>query len=556
MNAGVESGEDCRRNTINRRETYSVTKNIPSYLRLHSGSKKPLDQNAHLTVDPVSRFWQAYTTATGWRVDPGHGRLRGRANGSVISNVRVGAASSSAAQSFGVSILPAMDVSMSGGIDSFDEAPSVSRDMAEKLALAATDLADQYQASLEAIRRQEAELAASAIPNEIAETSSRLSEKLQALLRLAVAATGSTHAAVYMLDEQTNSLKMRACHGLPASRLVTAPRSLRGSRGDLESLVSDVVLIDDLSGELSATWSSPEAFASAIVVRIEDEDLPIGTLWIWSDELRSYTDRDGTAAQLASTAIASELAKSKLSRQRHRWNVSSNSIQTVAQWQMRQLPPAMEIAPSYFVDGWAESPRAWACSWHAWEILPDGTIAIALAESEQPQFDGAMIAATARAAFAAHCHYRHSVTDMLSRVSDSLWQTNTGDQIVSMLYAHLDPETGEGQIASAGSIQAIIAGSRGFRPLCSGHQSDPLASRIDCRVASSGFRLQAGEVLVAVNQGVLDHDNGLSQSAWADVVRESIGCDGAPVLSAIRRALANKAATMERAGMMLFRKPS
>ena len=454
-----------------------------------------------------------------------------------------------------MSLRPAIDVSMLEGVESLEEIPSVSRDMAEKLAVAATDLANQYQDSLEAIRRQEAELAASAVPNECTETGGRLSDKLNSLLRQVIAATGSDRAAIYMLDEQTTSLKMRACCGLPTARLMSAARSLRGSRGDLESLVTDVVLINDLSGALSATWNSPEDFPSAIVVRLEDEDLPIGTLWIWSDDAKSYTERDGAAAQLASAAIASELAKSKLSRQRHRWNVSSNSIQAAAQWQMRQLPPAMEIAPNYVVDGWTESPRPWACSWHAWEILPDGTIAIALAETEQSQLDGAMIAATARAAFAAHCHYRHSVTDMLSRVSDSLWQTNTGDQIVSMLYAHLDPETGEGQIASAGSIQAIIAGSRGFRPLCSGHQSDPLASRIDCRVASSSFRLQASEVLVAVNEAVLDHASGLSQSAWADVVRESVVIDGAPVLSAIRRALAGKAIDKERAGIMMFRKP-
>jgi len=218
------------------------------------------------------------------------------------------------------------------------------------------------------------------------------------------------------------------------------------------------------------------------------------------------------------------------------------------------LPPAMQLAPGYFVDGWTESPRPWACSWHAWEILPDGTIAIALAEADQTQLDGAMIAATARAAFAAHSHYRHSVTEMLAQISNSLWQTNTGDQIVSMLYAHLDPQTGEGQIASAGSVQAIIAGSRGFRPLCSGAQSDPLASRLDCRVASSVFRLHANEVLVSVNQGVLDHETGLTQTAWADIVREAVVRDGAPVLSAIRRALASKTSIKERAGMMLFRK--
>lgn len=532
-----------------------MTKHIPTYLRLHSGSKSPLESTAHLTIDPVSRFWQAYTSATGWRIDQPHGRVRGRTNKSVVIPVAVGVSRSSAEESFGISLRPSMDVSMMGGVDSLDEMPAVSHEMAEKLAVAASDLAQEYQESLESIRRQEAELAATAVPSESIETDGRLSDKLKSLLRQVVAATGSNRAAIYMLDEQTTSLKMRACYGLPTSRLMAAPRSLRGSRGDLESLVSDVVLIDDLSGSLSATWNSPEDYPSAIVIRLDDEDLPIGTLWIWSDDAKSYTERDGAAAQLASSAVASELAKSKLSRQRHRWNVSSNSIQNAAQWQMRQLPPAMEIAPKFTVDGWTESPRPWACSWHAWEILPNGMIAIALAEAEETQLDGALIAATARAAFAAHCHYRHSVTDMLARVSDSLWQTNTGDQIVSMLYAHLDPETGEGQIASAGSIQAIIAGSRGFRPVCSGHQSDPLASRIDCRVASSSFRLQVGEVLVAVNDAVLDHDSGLSQTAWADVVRESVTGDGAPVLSAIRRALAGKALSKERAGMMLFRKP-
>lgn len=547
-------GEDCRQITTHRRETFTVSKPIPSYLRLHAASSGRVPASTALAIDPLSRFWQAYTSATGWRVDTSHARLRSRSNPKVFNPVAVGQPLASASESIGMSLQPALELPIMGGAESLEHLPVVNRDQAEKLAVAATDLATQYQESLDAIRRQEAELAAAALPAESTDSCGRLSDRLQALLRQAIAATGNSHAAIYMLDEQTTTLKMRACHGLPTSRLMARPRSLRGSRGDLESLVTDVVLIDDLAGTLSATWNSPENFPSAIVVRLEDEDLPIGTLWIWSDQPRSYGDQEGAAAQLAAAAITSELAKNRLSRQRQRWNVSSHSIQTAAQWQLRQLPPSMEIAPGHFVDGWTESPRPWACSWHAWDVLPDGTIALALAEAAYPELDGAMIAATARAAFAAHSFYRHSVTDMLSRVSDSLWQTNTGDQIVSMLYAQFDPESGEGQIASAGSIQAIIAGTRGFRPLCSGQQSEPLASRIDCRFASNSFRLQSGEVLVAVNEAVLDLEHGISQSTWADVVRDSVIRDGAPVLSAIRRALADKSLVKERAGVMIYRK--
>lgn len=313
------------------------------------------------------------------------------------------------------------------------------------------------------------------------------------------------------------------------------------------------MLIDDLDGIASATWNSPDPFASAVVVRLEEEDLPIGTLWLWSRARQTFAPRDGAAAQVAAGAMVAELAREKLNRDRHRWAVAGHSIQNASQWQLRQLPPAAELAPNYFTDGWTESPRSWACSWHAWDILPDGMLAFALAEAEQSQMSGAMIAATARAALAAHSKYRHSVSDMLRRISDTLWETNTGDQLVSMLYGHLSPETGEGRIASAGSIQAIIAGPRGFRPVCSGSQNEPLASSLDCRPARAEFRLFSGEALVAVNKWVLDRNTGLTQTQWAQVVREATTRQGAPVLAATRRALADKPLDLERAGLALFR---
>ncbi|TVP98582.1 MAG: hypothetical protein EA381_12150 [Planctomycetaceae bacterium] len=516
-----------------------MTKTIPAYLRLHSGPTRESTISPAAPLDPVSHFWQAYVVATGWRVDAAH--TNGRANQPAISADEI-------------EVLQAPSDNLPLDPSAIWDIPAVSRGAAQRLAAAGIDLTRQLQASLAVIRRQEAELAASAALGDVTDDSGALADRLEGMLQRAAAATGCDVAALYLLDDDTTSLKLRACSGLPATRLVAPARPLRGSRGDLESLVRDVVLIEDLEGNTVGSWNSPESFPSAIVVRIELEDLPVGTLWLWSERASEFSSRDGAAARLAATAIAAELTRTKLARQRHRWCDTQRSIQAAAQWQLRQLPPAVEIAPKVIVDGWTESPRPWACSWHAWDVLPDGVIALALAEAEPTGMDGAMIAATSRAAYAAHGNYRHSVTDMLSRISDSLWQTNSGDQIVSMLYGHLNPETGEGRIASAGNIQAIIASSRGFRPLRSGSQSDPLGSRIDGRFSDSEFRLHPGEVLVAVNAGVLDPETGLSQAGWADCVRHSLTQSDVPVLSAIRRALAGKTTTRERAGLMLLRK--
>jgi len=535
-------GEE-RHHSPQRREAFAVTKTtIPNYLRLHAGSKRSRPFTSRAVMDPVARFWQAYTEATGWRVASYGGK-------------RPAATSLDGQQPpQSVRLRPVIDNALMGDLDALSDVPMVSREAAEQLAIAGSDLAQLFQQSLDAFEHQEAELAATATPVAASDTADQVAARLQRVLDRARSATGCDAAAIYMLDEQTTTLKLRACAGLPQARLLRPARPLRGSRGDLESLVRDVVLIDDLCGTLSTTWSSPEPYASAMVVRIEEDELPIGTLWLWSTAPQTFSHRDAAAAQVAAAAVAAELARTKLSRDRHRWTTTSSTLQSAAQWQLRQLPPAMELSPGYFVDGWTESPRPWACSWHSWEILPDGMIAFALAEADCSELCGAMIAATARAAFAAHSNYRHSVTDMLSRLSDSLWQTNSGDQIVSMLYGHLNPENGEGSVASAGRCQAIIAGSRGFRPVCCGMQSDPLASRIDCRLAHTEFRLHAGEALVAVNRGVLDATSGLTQAAWADAVRQAVVKPDCPVLPAIRRALAGRPLDVERAGLMLFRR--
>lgn len=533
------------------REKTAVTRTIPAYLRLHQESTRKPSQEIAFAADPISQFWKAYTDATGWRIDRNHAVSTNDAKNDAAT--RKG---SNDAKFPAVRLLPAFTGEICGGVETQADSPSVTRDLAEQLAAAATELAKRLEQTQAAYRTQEAELAVTATPTGTPDQSSRLAQRLEKLLQRAAAAAGCDAAGVYLLDTDTTSLKLRASFGLPANRITAAARPLRGSRGDLESLVREVVMIDDLEGTLSTTWNSPEPFASGIVAKIEEDDLPIGTIWLWSKQPREFTEQDGASVQLAALSVASELSRASLFRERAKWNVTSTSIQSASQWQLRQLPPAMELAPGMVVDGWAESPRPWARSWHAWDVLPDGSIALAFAEANLKQMDAAMISATARAAFAAHSNYRHSATEMLRRISDSLWQTNTGDQLVSMLYIKLDPETGEGELASAGSIQAIIASSRGYRPLCAGRESEPLASQIDCRPYHTAFQLHVGEAIVGVNASVLDEILGISQTELATVVREAISRRNSPVLSSLRRALAIKPLEEERAGVMLMRKVS
>ncbi len=46
-----------------------VTKTIPSYLRIHQGNEPTSSLQTASSVDTVERFWNAFSDATGWRID-------------------------------------------------------------------------------------------------------------------------------------------------------------------------------------------------------------------------------------------------------------------------------------------------------------------------------------------------------------------------------------------------------------------------------------------------------------------------------------------------------
>ena len=227
------------------------------------------------------------------------------------------------------------------------------------------------------------------------------------------------------------------------------------------------------------------------------------------------------------------------------------AIEDVSQWQYESLPIGAALADDWRVDGMIESPRRWATGWHTWDILPDGSLMLAIAEAVDPSAKGAMSAAIARAALAAHTGYRHTPAQLMQRISDTLWQTSTGEQLVSLLYARIDPETGQGEVASAGSIAGLVGSRFGYRPLVEG-RSDPLNTHIDARFVSETFRLAEEETLLAYTHGLVE--DGASQQMLGDRLRAAMEQTDTNPLAVIRRSIADLSLMRER-GAVTFVAP-
>lgn len=505
---GLPNSQDIIRNPSyapNVPGLFFVSTPVPTFLRVHRGE----DQSPKVLPKPTAsdQFWTAFSAATGWRVDRGHDES--------------------------VNVYPAVEMDLMAS-DPADALPPVVRDHARELAEIAAKLTREIEHLSAVVRRQEVELAAHAAAEISLERVESTSDEIESTIQRSLNALGFDSAAIYMLDKDTQYLKTRVVVGLPVDRLQDEPRMLRGSRADLEAMVQDSVLIEDLAGPLKETWNAPEEAGAAICVSLLRGDLPIGTLWLFSNEPVELDDSAGSVARLTATQLTMQLSEAARIRREENSRASVQAVRDVASWQFSSLPLGNELAPGWFADGMIESPNDWAIGWHSWDVLPDGTLMLALAEAENEAADGAMIAATARAAMTAHGGYRHSPQQMMQRVSDTLWQTNTADQLVSLLYLRLNPETGEGQVASAGKINGLIGGKYGYRPLI-GTGSPLLASAPDIDCIESTFNLAIGETILGFGTGL--HRDGIGQELIGCCLRTAAQSSQRP-LAILRREMA------------------
>ena len=498
-----------------------MTKTIPDYLRLH-GHNEPATASIPKQKTPLEAFWQSYAEVTGWRIDQ--------------KSIDRGE----------IAILPAVNLQTA----EMNPEIAVSKIAATRLAESANRLAGEVKRNREKLRLQEMELASRA-PILGAEVDQQtLYSRLDAVLTRALSGTGSQAAAIYLLDEDTQQLHCRLTQGLPEDCLEKPPRSLRGSRGDLQAMVDRVVAITDLQAQDAETWSSPEdGFASAICATIESDGIPIGTLWIFAEKQKSFGVAETTVAELSASEIGERLKQASAEKQSVH-ELRHEPAQELAQWQFESLPVGSLVASGWRVDGLLESPRPWATGWHLWDILPDGTLMVVLVEAVDDSVKGAMTAALARAALTAHTSYRHKPNELLQRVSDTLWQSSTAEQLLSMLYARIDPFTGEGELAAAGSLQAVIANRYGSRSACTA-SSEPLNASIEVDPVTESFQLQPGETLMAFTNGLAESFSGSNSLSHA--LQDAMAAKDLNPLARVRRQIAKDELVLERGAVTLFR---
>jgi hypothetical protein len=418
-------GQGCR----NRHGSYSLcldhfVTQSPNYLRLFDAppAGSPAATAGHERLETLNR---AFALATGWQLDD--------------------AAAARSATS---------GPSQAGSRASAERTTRLPLEQAASLAEALAGLAADLHRTEQVLCQREAELAAAVPVVRPRGEGNQLAQRLEAILRAGAESIGCIAAGLYLLDEGTTSLSLRASWNLPVDRHTDSPRPLASAVGDLEALCGHAVAVEDSTSDTS--WNPPESFPALLCVPVASARIPLGTLWLFANGPRTFSDPDVNVAELLAGRLAAELERESVLAEHTTDVLTTRSLGQAAQLQQNQLPRVAPLIENWSVAGWTKHAETLGGSFHDWMTTPDDRLLVATAQALEGGAAGALVGASLRAAWRAHGQYHPAPAKLLERLNHALWTGSAGDQYASLAAVLIDPARGRMLLGTAGNVLALL----------------------------------------------------------------------------------------------------
>lgn len=325
-------------------------------------------------------------------------------------------------------------------------------------------------------------------------------DKVANLLRFAKGELSAIGAAVYLLDDATTHLRLRSMIA-PATFApeVESVRPLENALADLESLIGNHVNIH--TPEMGETWRIPQPFNFGWCCLLGTKNLPLGTLWIFFSQPRTLDATKSEFLSGLSNQVYSEIssrenpesadADSALLRQELLLAARSNDA---------RLPSFAPEIDGWKLAGWTYRQGYLASTFHDWAVTPAGKLSVAIGQVVGPMLTAAMSLNNLRSLLSAHRDYRHSGVSLIAKLNEQVWCNSPGDEMASLIYALVDPETDQVQMVNAGDGGVVLGGPFGIQSI--DQFQTPLGVDLETPYVQWERALQETETLVMFTQGL------------------------------------------------------
>jgi len=469
-----------------------VTRSTVTHLKVFRAQPAAVVEQSLGQIAPLGGLCQAFEKATGWSLLYGETAVPQKGSDLVWS----------APVSAGVGSAPGhLRIERSGAFRQATE-PISELDAASELAGNLATVLGELNTARIALRQREAELAVIS-PTSAAEDPKRLAECLMAVLQGGAEVIGCHAAAFYLLDDETSTLKLRGAWGLPESRLDDPARSLRGAMADLEALCGHAVVLEN--EELFQSWSVPEpGFRSAICVPINSPTVPLGTLWMFGHEKRSFSSQQTNLVEIIAGRVGAELQCGALLKQRRRQPVDEPALATVpaiVPAKRRVAGPQLE---AWDIAAWDDRSDGRRCAFSDWFSVENNQLTVVVGETSGLDADARTTAAAVQAAARSHGQRRLDVHELLAAVNQTCWNLSPAPMPISLGCFCLEDDTPYVRYSRSGKIGAMLFKADGWESLST--PARPLGTSAKSEFTAQIRILEPGEVLVLYTEATTDRE--------------------------------------------------
>jgi serine phosphatase RsbU (regulator of sigma subunit) len=486
---------------------------------------------------------RAFQSATGWTLNYSTGEKSAASNDGWSAPVAAGSASAS-----GCLVLeewtPKSDVSNPQSLIPHPSAIPVSS--AKKLAGSVAEVLSELLETRQSLWRREAELAAGVplIPHR--EDEKHLAERLESVLKAGAEAVGGDAIALYLLDEGTTELKLRSAWGLPFDRLVAPARPLEGALADLEAMLGHAVVLND--ERIIRTWKMPENFPAAVCIPVSTSTTLLGTLWVFSNEKRDFSDRETNLIEVIAGRLASDLEREMLMRAGTDGARLQKQMAAAERLQRNELPTISPLLSEWNVAGWTHQAEGVGGAFHDWFCLPRGLLAVTMGKAAEQGMPGAMIANAVKTAARAHARYHRLAEKIVGQANLTLWTGSAGDQHSGLFCGLVETATGRVSCCSAGQMSVLRLHADGWESLS--HSAASLGASPESDFEPFGHELQLGETMVIITDTLRDlpdrQNLPLGENGLAELLRDKLHLSAEEIVAVVRSAVETQSPEFER----------
>ena len=372
---------------------------------------------------------------------------------------------------------------------------------AERMAGAVSELVNELFAARRTLREREAELA-TAVPVKLHQDEQQhLAARLEATLRAGAQGIGCHAAALYLLDEATSELKLRAAWGLPLEKFTDQARPLAEQMADLEALVGHAVALETRA-DMVGRWQPPEPAAAALCVPVSSPTMPLGTLWFLCKSERPFSDEQTNIAEVVAGKIASDLERTALIEAKTSDHELQQQLAAARRTQEHQLPVVSPPIPGWSLSGWTDQAGAIGGAFYDWRMLDDSSLLMMLGDACDGGLEAALASSALRAALRAD-EMQLDIDQLLRHANRILWESSAGNWWAGLWLGRLNLADGRCHFASAGRPSAMWIKPDGWASLAK--PSEPLGLEPIMQFdKKEPLILSPGQSLVVCNRGIME----------------------------------------------------